>query len=1052
MSELRLPKDALDALVAASTTPPPPPEPLGASALARLAEELGQPATDAAGRSPSAPRPRYRLTELIGQGGMGVVWRAFDHDLGREVAVKVLKEELERSHPAMARFLSEARIAGRLQHPGIVPVYELGANPDGRVYLVMKLVAGRTLSDLLETRAAGPAGVAKLLPVFEQVCQTVAYAHARRVIHRDLKPAHVVVGEFDAVQVMDWGIAKVLTASAEARADSGNPPAENDTAQDVLPAEVTQVGACLGTPAYMAPEQAAGRTDEFDERCDVFALGAILFEILTGRLFRDRSRPDSAPAALKSAGAAEELGRLALACLAEKPADRPRNAGAVADALAAYRAAEHERTAAAERRRRRQLAGVTAVAAAVLVSFGAGAWFWIDASARQADQARREAAGELEVDALLNEADGHLRAGRMAKAEAAAKKAEGRAQLLPEPVRRRVEARLAAIRMVERLTMIRLLKGRVHQTGPKPGAVVNVPGTPKTVSLQTEGFAFGRLAADEYADEFRMYGIDIVRLEKEEGARLVRQAPIGPFLVATLDDWALKTADAALATRLREIAGAADDKPNGLAARIRRALVAGDDQALLRLAAEVDPTETPSALFVLGYALRQRDRLNEAVKLLTTAQRRHRGDFWLNLELAASLSVSGPDGAEKAREYLTAAVALSDGDAGAYIYLANTLAVVRRYSEAEIDYREALAIAPDSSTIRINLGYVLAAQRKLEEARTELTTAAGQDPNNALSQYNLGLVLQDLNETAGAIQAYRRAVQVDPDFAEAWNNLGNALTAAGRLDEAVAAFKRALLVRPGYARAEFNLGCALDAQGRSGEAVAAYRQAILHQPGYAEAHYNLAFDLIYDEGKFAEAVAELDRGWPFVPERDPHRRNWKLLRDEAQRLADLEPQLEALLKRSSEPVNSDEACRMALLSAWPHRQLYATATRFYERAFAAEPALADDLVWGYRFHAAECAAQAGCGRGRDAEGLSAAQRAGLRERALAWLRADLALRLRQVERNDPREKETVREKLRYWQSDLNLKCVRDEGEVARLPDPERANWEALWREVAELAR
>ncbi len=165
-----------------------------------------------------------------------------------------------------------------------MPVYELGAFPDRRPFLAMKLVRGRTLAALLAERPSPTHDLPRFLSIFEQVCQTVAYAHARRVIHRDLKPSNVMVGSFGEVQVMDWGLAKVLpeggVADERKRADSET---EVRTSRTESSGAESQAGSVLGTPAYMAPEQARGEVDRIDERADVFGLGAILCEILTGQ-------------------------------------------------------------------------------------------------------------------------------------------------------------------------------------------------------------------------------------------------------------------------------------------------------------------------------------------------------------------------------------------------------------------------------------------------------------------------------------------------------------------------------------------------------------------------------------------------------------------------------------------------------------------------------------------------------------------------------------------------------------------------------------------------
>jgi serine/threonine-protein kinase len=161
---------------------------------------------------PAADWGRYTLSGEIARGGMGIVLRGHDGRLNRELAVKVLHPQLRDAPSVVRRFTDEAQIGGRLQHPGVVPVYDLGILPDGRLFFAMKLVEGRTLSALLKERPVLSHDLPRFLKVFEQVCQTMAYAHSRGVLHRDLKPANVMVGAFGEVQVMDWGLAKVLAS------------------------------------------------------------------------------------------------------------------------------------------------------------------------------------------------------------------------------------------------------------------------------------------------------------------------------------------------------------------------------------------------------------------------------------------------------------------------------------------------------------------------------------------------------------------------------------------------------------------------------------------------------------------------------------------------------------------------------------------------------------------------------------------------------------------------------------------------------------------------
>src|SRR5579871_4940846 len=195
-----------------------------------LAHTAGLPRDIAA--EPSAPPtslPGYELLDEVGHGGMGVVYRARDVALDRDVAVKLLADRYPAGSPAAQRFLSEARITGQLQHPGIPAVHQVGTLADGRPFLAMKLIKGKTLDVLLKDRANPSAERGRLLAVFEAVCQAVGYAHAHRVIHRDLKPANVMVGAFGEVQVMDWGLAKVL-------GEEGTDPAADGSAPEVTQA------------------------------------------------------------------------------------------------------------------------------------------------------------------------------------------------------------------------------------------------------------------------------------------------------------------------------------------------------------------------------------------------------------------------------------------------------------------------------------------------------------------------------------------------------------------------------------------------------------------------------------------------------------------------------------------------------------------------------------------------------------------------------------------------------------------------------------------------
>jgi serine/threonine-protein kinase len=224
------------------------------------------------------PPPGYQLGTMIGRGGMGEVIAAHDQRIGREVAFKRMRNA-NASGDALARFLREARIQARLDHPAIVPVYELGKDAEGRPFFTMKRLAGKTLTAHLADKDASRQ---RLLRAFAEVCLAIELAHSRGVIHRDLKPSNIMLGDFGEVYVLDWGVARVV--ANRTRAPTGGLQADDI---DSLPVDGTMTGDMLGTPGYMAPEQMRGEID-VGAKVDVYALGAILFEMLVGEPLHPR--------------------------------------------------------------------------------------------------------------------------------------------------------------------------------------------------------------------------------------------------------------------------------------------------------------------------------------------------------------------------------------------------------------------------------------------------------------------------------------------------------------------------------------------------------------------------------------------------------------------------------------------------------------------------------------------------------------------------------------------------------------------------------------------
>ncbi len=282
---------------------------------------------------------RYHLQHELGSGGMGVVLHAFDELLQRDVAVKLIRRRF-RNHPSIhRRFVNEALLTSRLQHPCIVPVYDLGLTEDGRPFFAMKLISGQSLASLLANTPAVLQDRSQLLKIFERVCQSLAYSHSQHILHLDIKPSNIMIGTYGEVHVTDWGLARECKPLDECGS-------ANTTELGEIPAGECKENEVGGTPAYMSPEQARG--EPVSASSDVFGLGALLCEILTGsppyngpNLKRIHARAmggklENAFRRLDKCNRDARLVNLAKHCLAPRPADRPQTAAVVASTLNGY--------------------------------------------------------------------------------------------------------------------------------------------------------------------------------------------------------------------------------------------------------------------------------------------------------------------------------------------------------------------------------------------------------------------------------------------------------------------------------------------------------------------------------------------------------------------------------------------------------------------------------------------------------------------------------------------------------------------------------------------
>jgi tetratricopeptide (TPR) repeat protein len=372
------------------------------------------------------------------------------------------------------------------------------------------------------------------------------------------------------------------------------------------------------------------------------------------------------------------------------------------------------------------------------------------------------------------------------------------------------------------------------------------------------------------------------------------------------------------------------------------------------------------------------------------------------------------------------------------------------YDGAMSCFHRAIDLDPKHAQFHYNLGIALTAQHDLDGAIACYKKALELDSTNARAHYNLGNALRDKGDWDGAIACYKKILELDPKDSQAHGNLGNALLGKHDLDGAIACYKKALELDPKDAISHYNLGIALYNKHDLDGAIACYKKALELDSKYAEAHCNLGH-VLRQQGRLTEAVTSLRRGHELGSKRPDWRypsAQW--LRD-AERLADLDGKLPAILTGEASPANSGEAVTLAQMCQ-QYKRRYVAATRLYADAFAAEPKLAADWNAQHRYNAASSAALAAAGRGEDVRLLPDKVAAMFRRWALGWLRDDLTAYAKLAQQNNPAAKQVVQQRLTRWRSDSDLASVRDPATLNRLPDDERAAWQALWRDVDELAK
>lgn len=836
---------------------------------------------------------RYEHVAEVGRGGVGVVFVAEDRTLSRRVAVKVLQQRHHGSPLLRAKFEAEGRLAAQLDHPGILGVLDVGQTGDARPFFTMRLVPGENLASRLAARTPDDPHVGTWLPVFVRVCEAMAYAHARGVVHRDLKPANILLGEFGEVLVGDWGMAKVV-AETSAGPQGGGAAAPLVVAVEGL---VSQTGSLWGTPAYMAPEQACGASDAASPRADVFGLGAILCEILTGappytgspqEVLEQARRGEIGGAELRlgRCGAHDELVALTRRCLSVDPGERPAGALEIARVVqrhlvtlqeraqaAALTAAAAEARASAERRSRQAQRAWFACVLVLLFAVAGGFLVW------QEQATARSGRDTTAVEQALGEAFERWR--------------EAGPRGDPADWRVAVTAGAAAARLAETGEVPPSLRLRA-QTFAAEAAVEFEQASRRAAERAADEQLRARLAEldgrhwfdddlrgkdNAYAALFAGIGVDPHDGEPGPMAERIRGQRLREDLSIALDRWwGTAMALEPQAPRTQAIAALArlvDDDP--LRQRLRALKSSPDAGEARSLAASVDLRALPPyTIFLLFDAAAAAGERAVAQDLLERAQLEHPADFGLASLLAQECGGRGDHQGEA--RFASVALALrpgamhpgnrlatwldATGRAGQAELLFTRLAETHphepglwhnvgavhllhgRFDEAEAALRRAEQAGAASAVTANLLARALRKQRRFDEARTWFATAASRDPALADPWVSLGAMLcDDLGDPAGAVAAFDRALQIAPGATDAMGNRAIALQKLGRNDEARAQWRTLADTDARLAQPRQMLAIAAYREQDPRAAVALAFEAAQAKPDLADAWYLLGTSL-----------------------------------------------------------------------------------------------------------------------------------------------------------------------------------------------------------------
>jgi serine/threonine-protein kinase len=679
---------------------------------------------------------------------MGIVFQARHLRLNRRVALKMALYGAFAGSRERARFQREAEAVAALRHPNIVQIFDIG-DADGRPYFTMELVEGGSLAQELAGRPQPARPAAELVA---SLAGAVQAAHACGIVHRDLKPANVLLAPGGTPKISDFGLARRSTDGAG----------------------LTQIGAVLGTPSYMAPEQAQEQTDGVGPAVDVYALGAILYELLTGRPpFRAATAAETVQQVISQEPAApwrlndqvpRDLETICLKCLQKEPSRRYTTATDLAGDLRRFLLGEPilaRRAGVVERsvkwvRRRPSLAAFVASGALLLLVVLAVSWSSLVARAvvsQMVDEDLRQVAQAL---------------GRQSWSEARTALERAKARLGnsgPRELLGQAEEMNRELSLVGHLGEIRL--GRV------------------SVDERLDRDTWAYIA---YAKAFREARLADGQEDPAVVAARIRATHIAPALLVAVDDW--ETCDGDRRSWLHEVARHVDQNP--ITRQIRDPRVWNDKNALMESIRSIE-VEHQSVPF-LAYAGNRLHELGEDPSpFLMRAQRANPGDFWANYFLAVILHVRG-NPAESVR-YYQAAVAL-EPSARPRGNLGIALGSAGRLDDGLHEIRIALRTLPNSAHYHFAAGSALCLARRFDEAMPELRRACEIDPNNLKMRLWVGICLADQNRHAEAIDVFHQTIALDPKYAEGFRRLGDSLLQLKRWEEARVAWEKCVALDP----------------------------------------------------------------------------------------------------------------------------------------------------------------------------------------------------------------------------------------------------------------